>query len=205
MPRFELPPRPRPGGQLFQSAEDCWHNAVLSEYQTSWYTYAEGYKRAAEAVIDHVAATRMMQDALVYPVLFLYRQYLELTLKILIADAEELAQIDGPPARGHDLNALWARCKQAVVRVMRELDDHSVDLSIIANCVLQFQEADPSAQGFRYPEHHDGSPIRHAASHVNLRHLRDEMDNAGRVLDALLTGFSVYVDQRREMLYEMGP
>jgi hypothetical protein len=41
--------------------------------------YALGYRTAADALIERVAG--MDQDALVYPIVFCYRQYLELLLK----------------------------------------------------------------------------------------------------------------------------
>lgn len=48
-----------------------------------WDTYAMGYKRAGDILVQYVADNDWDQDFLVYPITFLYRQYLELRLKEL--------------------------------------------------------------------------------------------------------------------------
>lgn len=74
-----------------------------------WFLYAEGYRRGAEILVERAAATRGELDALVYPIVFLYRQYAELALKILVRDAGILIDDPEAPINTHDLARLWAR------------------------------------------------------------------------------------------------
>lgn len=204
MPSVTLDPPepPRPGGDLFKPDVDWWHNAVLDRFRPSWYAYAEGYRRAAETLIRQLSSDRRGKDFMIYPILFLYRQYLELSLKLMIADAEEILSLDGTRPYTHNLSALWARCR---VGLRKAAEVPESELRIIENAVEQFSEADPSSEAFRYPVQRDGSPVTHPKSHVNLRVLLEEMTNAANVIEASSNYLSVLVDQHREFAREYGP
>ena len=49
-----------------------------------WSVYADGYREAADIIVARINEGHRQQDALVYPVMFLCRQYLELAIKNLI-------------------------------------------------------------------------------------------------------------------------
>ncbi|MCZ5484310.1 hypothetical protein O5584_24240 [Escherichia coli] len=72
--------------------------------------YTEGYRRAADILINHIDESGRDQDFLVYPVLFLYRHHLELLIKQIIGLA--LALAEDPDKHqykkdDHNLNNLW--------------------------------------------------------------------------------------------------
>ena len=46
---------------------------------------AEGYKRAADLLIERAKESTQLRNMLVYPIVFCYRHYLELTLKAMLA------------------------------------------------------------------------------------------------------------------------
>ena len=85
--------------ELF-SGDDDWHNnACLNEWSRDHgATYAAGYRRAAELLIEHIDTKGRDQDVLVYPVVFLYRHHVELALKRIISIC--LLQIDDPDVKG---------------------------------------------------------------------------------------------------------
>lgn len=61
-----------------------WYlNAQLHVTPDKWDTYAEGYKSAGDIAVQYVVENNWYQDFLVYPIVFLYRHYLELRLKEL--------------------------------------------------------------------------------------------------------------------------
>ncbi len=78
-------------------------------------------------------------------------------------------------------------------------------MKVIENAVTQFAKVDPTSQLFRYPEDRGGEPVRYPFERVNLPTLRKEMKNAAIALQMVSGGLSARVDQRREMLAEMGP
>ena len=46
------PYAPRLGGTFFGPDADWWHNAVVSNFHSSWYIYAEGYRKAADSLVE---------------------------------------------------------------------------------------------------------------------------------------------------------
>src|SRR5712671_6183891 len=84
------------GDALFRSVtaseadEDDWETNAWVRGATD-YAYAEGYRRAARILADHVIQNRWDIDFLVYPIVFLYRHNIELQFKRLIPDGAFLA------------------------------------------------------------------------------------------------------------------
>src|SRR4030042_2814002 len=93
---FEPPPLPSAEDKLFTTAEDWWNNACLNFIHNGWSIYAIGYKDAADILVSHIEEKRRYQDTLVYPIVFLYRQYLELALKDIIRKGQRLQEISDP-------------------------------------------------------------------------------------------------------------
>ena len=69
---------------LFSRAEDWQNNACISAFCGSEFAYAEGYRLAANALVEHTGGTSRDLDFLIYPTVFLYRHHLELVLKQVI-------------------------------------------------------------------------------------------------------------------------
>ena len=202
MPRIDIT-RVEPGGNLF-GGDASWHDAILSVYHPSWGVYAEGYRLAADRVLELALEKSSQRDFLIYPVCFLYRQFLELSLKEVIRYAEELAQGEaGRTPDHHRLDGLWSRFKNA----MGQVTDGSLDdeIAVIENAVLQFAQLDPSSQAFRYPADREGEPVRHIRERVNLPSLRKEMANAAKAVQMVSGGLSAMVDLQRDMYSDMGP
>jgi hypothetical protein len=109
MPRFE-PVRPSKL-KLFDHAEDWWHNATLNTGAEAWSQIAEGYRDAADIVVENHKGSAVVLDWIAFPVVFLYRQYLELSMKGLLIDAGSLLDRPQDPGTSHSLEALWARLR----------------------------------------------------------------------------------------------
>lgn len=199
---FELP-RTRPAGDLFTEDADWWHNAVLQRAGASWAVYADGYRLAADAAIEAAQLDRSTLDFLIYPILFLYRQYLEISLKEILLYAEELRDGDLDVPRTHNLDSLWKRCQSAV----KAVDDGAFvdEIDVIDDTVEQFSMLDPTSSTFRYPVDTEGYPVKYLVDRVNIRSLRQEMDNAALAIFMISGGLSALVDQKREFQGEWGP
>ena len=177
---------------------------MLDVYHPSGTVYAEGYWLSADHLVDLSLSESSNRDFLIYPILFLYRQFLELSLKEIIIYAEELT-VEGETKRRdhHRLDSLWTQVEQ----LMTDVSDGSVehDVTVIGNAVRQFASIDPTSQLFRYPEEKDGTAVVFPLARVSLPRLRDEMENAGTAIQMVSGGLSARVDQHREFLGEMGP
>lgn len=75
---------------LITHAQYFWNNACIRPFSDNWVTYPRGYKKAADLMVAHIDKRHCDQDTLVYPIVFLYRQYIELRLKHLVRDAAEV-------------------------------------------------------------------------------------------------------------------
>ena len=86
-------PWPRRGDKLFTSeGSDWWNKACLTHFSDGWWIYATGYKLGADLLVQYVTETHKNQDRLIYPIVFLYRQYLELRLKELIKNGSTIIE-----------------------------------------------------------------------------------------------------------------
>ena len=83
-----LPP-PRKSDVLFGSGTDWETNACASTIDNIM-AYQNGYRRAAFHLAEYVCDARLGQDFLVYPIVYLYRHHIELTLKSIIQVARAL-------------------------------------------------------------------------------------------------------------------
>lgn len=194
---LKLPGPPSPDDRLFTTQEDWWNNACLNWCHDGWGLYASGYKNAADFLVQRTEETNVGQDSLVYPVLFLYRQYLELEIKDLIRVARKLQSIEGDFPKHHRIDTLWNVCHE----LLSEISPHdSVDeLKEIGRLIGEFAEADSTSMAFRYPEDKEGKPSLPGIRHINLRNVREVIAK----IAIILMGASAELGERLQFKYEM--
>ena len=190
-------PWPKAGDNLFQSGDDWWNNASLEHATYGWELYASGYKEAADCLAEHVAETGRRANLFVYPIAFLYRHYLELRLKELIIAGQDLLERDPDLRHVHRLDLLWTTCRSILEEVW---SNSSRDpLNAVEECIKQFVQIDPESISFRYPANKDGKPTLPQLNHINIRNLKEVMNRVAALLEAAITGISVYIDSRNSM------
>lgn len=200
-------PWPRPGDDPFDDAgaEDWWHTAALNfaGERADFIAYATGYKLAADTLVAHIEAGRGDQDFLVFPILFNYRQYIELRLKYLIRYGRRLLDRPGDFSTHHRLKALWDEC----VPLLLEIEPGSAaDVENAGAALLKFAEVDPESFSFRYPmDKKGGRSLPADLTHINLRHVRDVVERLAGFLDAALEQITVHLDWKHEMEAEYRP
>jgi hypothetical protein len=168
--------------------------------------YAEGYRMGALRLVQQLGQD---QDFLIYPVVFLYRHYLELRLKEIIALGERLAGTNRPVRPTHDLRKLWGRAETHLRREYKDCPDHAdflADLAAARRLIEQFAELDPGATTFRYAE--TGKSDERAVTRperINLGQFSWAMRTIGHFLDGASYGLSATLDMQREMEREYAP
>lgn len=193
-------PWPRKGDKLFTSEDDWWHNACLNTVRGDWYPYISGYKKAADILAAYITDKSQEQDFLVYPIVFLYRQYLELRIKKLIIDGYRLQDKNLDFPKIHDLTNLWNECKRVIKELSNEADEHLKDLPSIDEAIKEFSNWDPTSENFRYPENKSGQPSLHPDLNLlNLRNFGEVMEKISNFLEAGAMQFSVYLEYKNEM------
>ena len=66
----------------------------------------DGYKTAADLMVAAAGQDRLTRDTLVFPIIFNYRHFLEISLKYLLATYGPNVDIESN-WRSHDLATLW--------------------------------------------------------------------------------------------------
>jgi hypothetical protein len=163
---------------------DSQNNARPHWYASSdnWSLIAKGYKNAADKLVELVVSRKAIPDEMLYPVLFLYRHYIELRLKEIIQLGKRIATGDLETSHGHDLNSLWNKAKSVLHDKVSGMTDE--EIKAFGNIIKQLQEVDTSsAEVFRYPKTTKGKVSLDDMSNINLRHVRDVIDGAAWVLD----------------------
>lgn len=193
---------PAAGDSLFEPQDDWWHNACLNYSHEQWTLYAIGYKEAADLLVQRVEQTRFDQDVLVYPVLFLYRYFLELSMKNIILQGQRLARNERIVPKHHNIGELWKHCDAILLKVLEgELDEERRNVGCL---VAEFTAVDAQSTSFRYPENLKGSPSLPGVSLINLRHVRDVIGKVGNLLNCANEGLHQHESFRREMDAEFG-
>lgn len=190
-------PWPQKGDKLFKADDDWWNNACINFLFDHLEGYIDGYKRAGDLLVADIQKAQSYQDTLVYPIVFLYRHYLELRLKSLIRDGRELLDEKCSVPETHDLNNLWGECKKILLKVFP--DSPTKDLFAVQDCLKQFAEVDPYSESFRYPFNKNGDKTLTGLKHINLRNLNEVMNRIASFLDATNMCISENLDLKREI------
>jgi|GEM_PF-266757 hypothetical protein len=202
--------------KLFEQGPDWQFNVDHSG--ASLDVYAQSYRQAAEQLFAQwVTMDRAPPHYALFPLAFLWRQYLELRLKSLVLDAERLHELGEdvstsaqqrkrrkqPGYRadfldGHDLLLQW----DCLEPLLKSLWSDAPETKFVRHLLVQFNEVDPLADGFRYPVSKSkkarARTLAGLPPWVNLRRFNDVMISLANVLD----GASAHVDEAVSNLSE---
>lgn len=190
-------PWPRPGDVLFVDGDDWWHNACVGWSRDQWVGYAEGYRRAADVLVQHASDTRSDLDFLIYPIVFLYRQSLEVSLKHLLFEGSRLLDNKAIIWTRHPLVPLWQRCRAIIEQVWPE--GPKQDLDAVGEVLHQFDDRDPGSTVFRYPVDTRGRVSLCGNERINIRNFAEVANRVFSLLEACAIGVSEYLQQKCEM------
>lgn len=197
------PSRPQRGINLFSASGDRKADAIIGNRGIEWGLYCHGYQQAADALVD-VFLERYdnysaYYESQAYPIIFLYRHYLELRLKELFIAYGDLLG-DSIDVSGHSLITLWQKVRERDKRVSTESSPEiDADMETIEDIIKQFDRIDPNSEVFRYPVLRNGKTVTLPPIQVDLRQLKEVMSWASDLLDGWSVGVYQYtVDSHGE-------
>lgn len=194
---------PRKGDKLFGPGADWRSIARLEQWGHGFSLYADGYKKAADIIVQKVAETGWDQDYLVYPVCFLYRHYIELRLKELIDLGRRLFNSNRGFPETHRIDALWSECRPLLEKAFPRGD--KTDLDAIQACIHEFASVDPKSESFRYPKDKEGKPTLDGLKEIELRNLGRVMNRLAGLLDGSVYSMLEMIQLEEEILSYYGP
>lgn len=184
--------------QLFVEAKDWWMNACLDWYHDPTELYIVGYKEAGDSLVNSVADRRGTADSLIFPLVFLYRHYIELRLKSLLHDGHRLLDKEYKQKSEHQLSKLWPKVRDILVEVWP--DGNKDDLTALDSLINQFEKVDPRSTTFRYPKDLDGNnSLKMDSPRVNLRNLKEVVGAMAIILEGLAAVISEYLSNKNNM------
>jgi len=164
---------PMDGDTLFVEADEPTENALIADNDfTRLVLMIEGYRRAADLAVARSHEQSSDRDFLVYPIIFNYRQFIELSLKYQLATHGSEVGI-APNWNTHNLESLWQEFQQ-MLDSYGNPDPDSAD-PIVAAAVAQFAKIDPKSDAYRYPVDQKGNVLPMAFAATHLENLGDVM------------------------------
>jgi hypothetical protein len=195
---MDLSSLPQQDDRLFQSSPV----SMPRNPQGSWLAYAKAYKSAADNLVSEHRKSAREADA--YPIIYLYRHYLELELKSIIAlgcVAESVEEQDDDARtrvqeilRTHDLSILCNACWDACIRAL-DVNDEFLEIFVaFENCVLELASHDPGSFAFRYPIDKKLNPNLTKLQGVDLRQLKTIIDKMARFVAVIRHGLEQQIE-----------
>lgn len=182
---------PRKSDVLFGSGTD-WQAIACVASGFDDIIYQDGYRQAALRLVEYLCDKGSGQDFLVYPIIYLYRHHIELTLKSIVRTAYSLLDQTvtdkrSHPLTKHDLLKLWELARPLLDSVC-EIADNSAfpldDLEGLESYVKQLHEHDDDGQHFRYPTTTKGTPsLRPGLTTINIRNLSNALEKLADYLE----------------------
>lgn len=185
---------------IFTSDIDWQCNACLHYYNDPLELYAMGYKEAADSLVLQVMKTGNHQDSLVFPICFLYRQYIELRLKEIIWSGRRLLDIDGKFPTNHNIQNHWELALGLIRKTFGDDVDPPDFFTIAGHVVKEFTMLDPNSMTFRNPHDKKGDKHLQGVNHINLRRVAEYVNSFAETMEAASAGISAYLDSKSEML-----
>lgn len=195
-----IPEFPLHDDQLFRHDLPDWTSNAMIGYQLDTFpTYADGYRDAAQALIEKCLTEQRGNDVLIYPVVYLYRQYIELRMKEIIITIQYCKgeQKHIPPT--HKIEELWRRLKTGYASLDEPLTDETIQNA--ERLILEFADIDPQSMAFRYPVNLKGEKML-SLTHINIRNFGEVMSRLACLLDALSDQVAHYADLANDMFRE---
>jgi len=165
---------PSRGDQPFSINRAPDENArIAGDGFTRLVLMVEGYKKAADLMVKRTVEDWRERDFLVFPIIFNYRHFVELSLKYLLATYGHGVNI-APNWNSHDLEVLWSDFRKMLCRYGIDNPDE-VD-SVVASIILNYSKVDSRSFSHRYPVDREGKTLPVAQSELDLENLADVMN-----------------------------
>ena len=132
-----------------------------------------GYKQGADLMVESALKDRAAKDVLIFPIIFCYRHYIELSLKHLIANYGPTVGVTRS-WNSHDLSTLWNKVKVIIKGYGVDVEDDST--CVVADIITEFGKMDEGSFSFRYPVDKKGGLIELQLDSYNLVNIADVME-----------------------------
>lgn len=196
---------PNQQDRLFKEEESSNTGVWLDNPASNkFFLYSEGYKEAGKRLYEVSKESSFYKNLLVYPMVFSYRQFIELRLKELIIMGYKYLDMHGSDfPNTHNILELWRIYRENILPSI----DNTIEKDILDNIekiINEFHNEDPLSFAYRYPV--TTGPARMPS--INRKTL--DIENFKIIIDKTIHFFdwqwdmiSHYTDFKHEMISEM--
>lgn len=192
-----------PDADYTYSAFEKWpYRSVFykTDNTRTWLGVREGFYEASRELVEGLAAGKYREDLEGVAATYLFRHYLELSLKSIILEGRRLespeknARPEDVKKLGneHNLDVLWKMVVEDAMPKFAAGDWKNFDIQYVRKCVNEFHEADPHGVAFRYR----GCGAEHYL--VSFQQLAANMNHVHQVLDGIISWLAETYGQNEE-------
>jgi hypothetical protein len=140
---------PNSTDKIFKEETNSKHGAWLQNPANKFFLYSEGYKEAGNRLYDFCIEKPFYWNTVIYPLVFNYRQFIELRLKELIIMGYKYLDQNKDFADEHSLTSLWNTYRNEILLELEEIEKETLDS--VEKIINEFNSEDPKSMSFRYP------------------------------------------------------
>jgi hypothetical protein len=186
-------------GKVLFTVGDDKYPACFNFANNPFDLYATGYLQAGDILVEFVKAEGCHIDTLIYPIVFNYRQYLELRLKEIIMKGRELLEQEGRyPNHHHKIKDLWDTAKPIMRKIWEEAGEPE-EFGLIDNIMVEFSDLDPQSDAFRFPEDKNGKAHLSGMKRIGPSHFQSIIHKVSNFLDGVSSEIGVYLENMSDL------
>ena len=160
------------------------------------YLLMDAFKKSADMIVSQIEAGQIPEhpDAYFFPVTYLYRHAIELSLKQLVRHGIYLGILNESCRlkkllNRHDLHPLWNKVEGVLLHVWP--DGNMGDIHNVRRMVQEFHNIDPTGQNLRYSRTRSGnSTMDGLQGTVDLVNLKNTCEGLFNFFDGCNAGLS---------------
>lgn len=164
--------------------------------------YAQGYFLAARKLLDAVRKDPAYVDTLIYPLAFLFRHAIELSLKGLARDLGRALGQGKDPKLTHKLADNWTVVQELLKRRIQDFDPENKIIPMIDKVLRDYLEFDPVGEVFRFPEDKVGNLFLQEARLINVDVFGSVLEEIGEVFYNWFMRASELAELRQDETYD---
>ncbi len=187
-------PWPDETTQIFKETDRLFALSCQPTLPAQWSLFAEGYHEAAEQLYTSWHASGGYPDSVVFPMVFLYRHYVELRIKELIQRAVLLLALPSEWPAVHGLVKLWDFLRPLLEQIWPT--PPSREIINATRLIQELAALDNKSMVFRYPSDKEGVSTTKRIELLDVNNFFQAMRQLAAFLDGVSMQISVYLDDQ---------
>lgn len=168
-----------------------------------YHRQGDGFFAAGTRLLASVSDDTFGIDRLIYPLVTLYRQGIELYLKHFCTEIPPLLEKAVQVKLNHRLEELWPVARELLAEIVDNEESFREHAEWVDTIIRDFVEVDPDGTVFRYPTDKQGVPHLQDMSLINAEVLGEQMAALHQVFETWDCLMCAVSDMRSEYLAEM--